>query len=54
MTDAQNTRESTQGSERLHLSNQDRKAFLAALDNPPEPNEALRNAAQRHRRLKGD
>lgn len=40
--------------ERLHLSDQDRKVFLAALDNPPEPNQALRRAAQRHRRLTGD
>lgn len=40
--------------ERLHLSDQDRKVFLVALDNPPEPNQALRRAAQRHRRLTGD
>ncbi len=40
--------------ERLHLSNADRKIFLAALDNPPEPNQALRRAAQRHGRLTGD
>ncbi len=37
--------------ERLHLSDRDREAFLAALDNPPEPNQALRRAAQRHDRL---
>ncbi len=40
--------------ERLHLSDQDRKVFLAALDNPPEPNQALRRAARRHDRLMGD
>ncbi len=40
--------------ERLHLSDQDRKVFLEALDNPPEPNQALRRAAQRHHRLTGD
>ncbi len=36
------------------LSDRDRKVFLAALDNPPEPNQTLRRAAQRHRRLTGD
>jgi uncharacterized protein (DUF1778 family) len=40
--------------ERVHLSDQDRKVFLAALDKPPGPNQALRRAAQRHRRLTGD
>lgn len=40
--------------ERLHLSDQDRRVFLAALDNPPEPNQALRRAARRHDRLPGD
>lgn len=29
------------------LSDRDRDAFLALLDNPPEPNEALRAAADR-------
>jgi len=33
---------------RLVLSDQDRDVFLAALDNPPEPNEALRRAARRY------
>lgn len=32
----------------LRLSNRDRDRFLAALDNPPAPNERLRKAAQRH------
>ncbi len=40
--------------ERLYLSDRDRKVFLAALDDPPEPNQALRRAARRHRRLTGD
>ena len=40
--------------ERLHLSDADRKVFLAALDNPPEPNQALRRAAQRHRGVTGE
>ncbi len=35
--------------ERLQLSDQNRKVFLAALDDPPEPNQVLRRAAQRHR-----
>jgi len=35
--------------ERMRLSAADRDAFLAALDNPPAPNEALRAAAARHR-----
>lgn len=34
---------------RMRLSAADRDAFLAALDNPPAPNEALRAAAARHR-----
>ena len=40
--------------ERLSLSDEDRKAFLAAIDSPPEPTEALRRAARRHRRVTGD
>ena len=36
------------------LSDQDRKVFLAALDNPPEPSQALRRAAQRHRGMTGE
>jgi uncharacterized protein (DUF1778 family) len=34
----------------LRLSNRDRHAFLAALDNPPEPNARLRKAARQHGR----
>jgi uncharacterized protein (DUF1778 family) len=34
----------------LRLSDRDRDIFLAALDNPPEPNEKLRAAAERHAR----
>ena len=30
------------------LSDRDRDAFLALLDNPPEPNEALRRAAAKY------
>lgn len=32
----------------LRLSDRDRDAFLAALDNPPEPNARLRRAAKAH------
>ena len=32
----------------LRLSKADQEAFLAALDNPPAPNESLRRAAKRH------
>ena len=32
------------------LSNRDRDAFLEMLDNPPEPNEALRRAVENYRR----
>lgn len=35
--------------ERMRLSEADRDAFLAALDNPPAPNAALRAAAALHR-----
>lgn len=34
---------------RMRLSAADRDAFLAALDNPPAPNAALRAAAALHR-----
>ena len=33
--------------EPLIFSDADREAFLAALDNPPPPNEALKNLLQR-------
>jgi uncharacterized protein (DUF1778 family) len=32
------------------LSDRDRDLFLSMLDNPPEPNEALRKAARTYRR----
>ncbi len=32
----------------LQLSDRDRDSFLAALDNPPEPNARLRKAARAH------
>ena len=35
------------------LSDRDRDAFLALLDNPPEPGEALRRAAARRRARHG-
>jgi uncharacterized protein (DUF1778 family) len=34
---------------RMRLSEADREVFLAALDNPPAPNAALRAAAALHR-----
>lgn len=34
----------------LRLSGRDRDAFLAALDNPPEPNTRLRKAARQYGR----
>jgi uncharacterized protein (DUF1778 family) len=33
------------------LNNRDREAFLAALDNPPEPNKELKKAYQEYKRL---
>jgi hypothetical protein len=35
------------------LSDRDRDLFLAMLDNPPAPNEALRRAAAKHRKRHG-
>lgn len=35
------------------LSDRDRDHFLAMLDNPPAPNEALRRAAAKHRKRHG-
>jgi hypothetical protein len=32
------------------LSDRDRDLFLSLLDNPPEPNEALKNAMRKHGR----
>jgi uncharacterized protein (DUF1778 family) len=37
----------------LVLSDRDRDLFLAALDNPPKPNAALRKAAARHAKNHG-
>ncbi len=39
--------------ERMHLAAEDRAVFLAALTNPPAPNDALKAAAARHRKLIG-
>lgn len=33
------------------LSNEDRDAFLNALENPPEPNKKLKQAVKHHKRL---
>lgn len=33
------------------LSNEDRDAFLTALENPPEPNKKLKQALKHHKRL---
>lgn len=33
------------------LSNEDRDAFLNALENPPEPNKKLKQALKHHKRL---
>ncbi len=34
----------------LRLSNRDRKAFLAALESPPEPSDRLKQAFARHKK----
>lgn len=38
----------------LELSERDSKAFIEALENPPEPNEALTEAAEAHEELIGE
>jgi len=35
----------------LILSNEDRDAFLHALENPPKPNERLKKALEAHHRI---
>ncbi|MER9138021.1 DUF1778 domain-containing protein [Mesorhizobium sp. M0830] len=35
----------------IHLSIKDQMALVEAIVNPPEPNEALRKAANAHKRL---
>ncbi len=40
-----------QAHERTVLAGEDRDVFLAALDNPPEPGQALREMAELHKRL---
>ena len=37
--------------ELLELRNEDRRVFVEALINPPEPNEALKAAVARHREM---
>lgn len=39
--------------ERRVLSNRDRDIFLKMLENPPEPNEALKNAVREYKRRVG-
>jgi uncharacterized protein (DUF1778 family) len=46
-------RRTIQDYEILRLGDQDREAFVGALLNPPEPNPALRQAAERYRRRMG-
>lgn len=38
----------------LELSKRDSKAFIETLNNPPEPNEALKEAAKAHKELIGE
>ena len=40
--------------EHRSLSDRDRDIFLALLDNPPGPNEALKQAALRYQQIKKD
>jgi uncharacterized protein (DUF1778 family) len=37
--------------ELLELRNEDRRVFVEALLNPPEPNQALKTAAARHKEM---
>jgi len=37
--------------ELLELQNENRRVFVEALLNPPEPNEALKAAAARHKEM---
>ena len=38
----------------IRLANEDRDAFLAAMDSPPKPSDALKRAFDRHRRDVGE
>lgn len=38
----------------IHLSLEDQRQLAEAILNPPEPNEALKKAARRHRELFGE
>jgi len=42
-------REIVEGHTIIRLANRDRDAFLAALDAPPEPSDALKRAFDQHR-----
>jgi uncharacterized protein (DUF1778 family) len=37
----------------LKLSLEDKRRFVDGLMNPPDPNEALKRAAERHQRMQG-
>lgn len=46
-------RKAIEDAERMHLAAEDRAVFLAALSTPPAPNDALKAAAARHKKLIG-
>lgn len=46
-------RKAIEDAERMHLAAGDRAVFLAALSTPPAPNDALKAAAARHKKLIG-
>ena len=39
---------------KMALANSDREVFMAALENPPEPNEALKAAIKQHQEKYGE
>lgn len=49
----QKAREVIESERIIRLTEKDADVFFEALENPPEPNEALKAAAQRHRELLG-
>lgn len=49
----QKAREVIERARIIRLTEKDADVFFEALENPPEPNEALKAAAQRHRELLG-
>ena len=48
----ENARRDIQEHETVVLSDRDRDAFLAMLDAPPEPNAAMKRAADRYRKAR--